>query len=111
MWRASGVGRAMQPIGEAGYLAAVAEAAPVEVRSDLPAEAVTLNTGTDVIAADNEKIGTVDEALYDETGQLTAFVVKAGFFHPRDITVPISDVAAITHRYVRLNVDAETVKG
>ncbi len=111
MWRARPVGRGMHVTGEAGYLAAVAQAVPVEVRSDLPTAAVVIDAGTDVIAADGQKIGTVDDILYNDEDELTGFIVEAGFFHHRDIPVPISNVAAITSRYVRLNVDAVTIKG
>ncbi|MEX1157491.1 MAG: hypothetical protein WEC79_01010 [Thermomicrobiales bacterium] len=111
MWRASTVGRAMHVTGEAGYLAAVAEAAPVEVRSDLPAGAVTLNTGTVVMDDDARTIGRIAGGRSDESGRLMGFVAKAGFLHHHDITVPIDDVAAITHGYVRLRVSGETTTG
>jgi len=110
MARSGPVGRTMHPSSEAEYLEAVASAIPVAVRSDLPDGAVVIDTGTDVIDADGDKIGTVDDILYDESGELTGFVIKAGRFHHYDITVPMSKVDAITKRYVRLNVDAESVK-
>jgi uncharacterized protein YrrD len=111
MWRSGPAGRGMQSSSEAEYLVAVASAAPVEVRSDLPDESVVIDSGTDVVTADGEKIGTVDDVLYDEAGTLTGFIVKAGRFHHHDITVTISNVAAMTKTYVRLKVDAETVRG
>jgi uncharacterized protein YrrD len=111
MWRSGPAGRGMQSTSEAEYLVAVASAAPVEVRSDLPDESVVIDTGTDVVTVDGEKIGTVDDVLYDENGKLTGFIIKAGRFQHYDITVPISNVAVITKRYVRLKVDTETVRG
>jgi uncharacterized protein YrrD len=82
----------------------VAGGGVVEVRSGLPDAAVVLDRGTDVLASDDRKIGTVDEIIFDERGDITAFVIKAGFFTHQDITVPVERVDAITHRYVRLNV-------
>jgi uncharacterized protein YrrD len=111
MWRSGPAGRGMQSTSEAEYLVAVASAAPVEVRSDLPDESVVIDTGTDVVTVDGEKIGTVDDVLYDENGKLTGFIIKAGRFQHHDMTVPISNVAVITKRYVRLKVDTETVRG
>jgi uncharacterized protein YrrD len=111
MWRSGPAGRGMHSSNEAEYLVAVASAAPVEVRSDLPDESVVIDSGTDVVTVDGEKIGTVDDVIYDEAGGLTGFVVKTGRFHHHDITVTISNVAAMTNTYVRLKVDAETVRG
>jgi uncharacterized protein YrrD len=110
MWRSSAGGSMMQVSDQDRYLAAVAEAAPVEVRSDLPVESVVIKTSTDVVASDDQKVGNVEDILYDESGELTGFIVKAGHFHHHDFTVPISNVAAITQDHVRLNVDAEAAR-
>lgn len=91
------------------YEAAVAGGAVVEVRSSLPDAAVVLDKGTDVLTADDRKIGTVDEIVFDDRGEIGGFVVRAGFFTHHDITVPIEQVDAITHRFVRLKVMSDEI--
>jgi uncharacterized protein YrrD len=88
---------------------AVAGGAVVEVRSSLPDAAVVLDRGTDVLAADDRKIGTIDEIIFDERGDITGFVIRSGFFTHRDLTVPVERIDAITHRYVRLNVMSDEI--
>jgi predicted flap endonuclease-1-like 5' DNA nuclease len=86
------------------FEAAVATASVVEVRSNLPDAAVVLNRGTDVLDADEHKIGTLDEMSFDERGTITGFVIRTGFFTRHEQTVLAERIAAITHKYVRLNV-------
>ncbi len=111
MWGAGSVGRGMHVSDPAGYLAAVIEAAPVQVRSDLPDTSILIDTGTDVIASDGQKIGTVEHVVYKDDGDLIEIVARTGLIHHLDFKIPTSCVAAITHKHVRLNVSAEIIRG
>jgi uncharacterized protein YrrD len=75
--------------------------------SSLPESSVTISEGTDVIGADGDKVGKVDEVFVDDDGQITEFLVRAGWLFKHDVRVPMSLVAGIAHDHVRLNVTAE----
>ncbi|HUG13632.1 MAG TPA: PRC-barrel domain-containing protein [Thermomicrobiales bacterium] len=109
LYRAGAGRHAMRAARTNLYQETVLEGGVVEVRSSLPDAAVVLDKGADVLAADDSKIGTVDEIIFDERGDITGFVVRAGFFMHHDITVPIGRVDSITHRYVRLNVMSDEI--
>lgn len=82
----------------------VAEAtpAPVETRTNLPEDTFTLDSGTDVVGSDGDKVGEVDEVIFDEQGNPTGFVVKAGFIFKHDIRIPIDAVDHMSGAHVAL---------
>ncbi|HET9016683.1 MAG TPA: PRC-barrel domain-containing protein [Thermomicrobiaceae bacterium] len=87
------------------------EPAPVmapeeEVRSNLPPDSVMLDRGTNVVDRDGDKIGTVDEVIYDEDGGIAGFVVKAGMIFHHDVRIPARLVESMTPASVRLKVSA-----
>lgn len=86
------------------FESAVAGAAVVEVRSNLPDAAVILNKGIDVRDTEDRKVGTLDEVSFDEYGTITGFVIRTGFFTRHEEAVPADRIDAMTHKYVRLNV-------
>ena len=65
---------------------------------------VSLDNGTDVVDAAMNKIGVVDDILFDEDGKIEGFIVQQGHVFHHDVRVPMEWVAGITHEHVRLNV-------
>jgi uncharacterized protein YrrD len=65
---------------------------------------VSLDNGTDVVDAAMNKIGVVDDILFDDDGKIEGFVVQQGHVFHHDVRVPMEWVAGITHEHVRLNV-------
>lgn len=80
---------------------------PLENVSNLSEDMVLISTGTDVVGSDGEKIGSVDEVLYDEEGRVAGFVVKAGFLFHHDVRVPADWIDTVGGETVQLNVTAE----
>jgi uncharacterized protein YrrD len=79
----------------------------VENRSNLPEQDVVISEGTDVIGSDGEKVGTVDEVVFDADGRINGFIVRSGFIFTRDVRVPIDWVAETGHEHIRLNVASD----
>lgn len=74
---------------------------------NLPSEDVVVSSGTDVIGRDGEKIGTVDELVYDENGQITGLVVKAGMIFSDDVRIPARWIDTISGEAIQLSVTAD----
>jgi len=79
----------------------------VEVESNLPENATRIDAGTDVVGSDGKKIGVVDDVLFSEDGDVTGFVVKAGFLFHHDVDVPADWIESVTDDKVRLRVTAD----
>lgn len=79
----------------------------VENRSNLPAQDIMIGKGTDVVGSDGSKVGTVDEVLFAQNGDLEGFIVKAGFLFKHDVQVPMEWVADTGHEQIRLSVSAD----
>jgi uncharacterized protein YrrD len=88
---------------------APAEPPYIEVQTNLPSGAVTINRGTDVLSMDNHKIGTVNEVIYKD-GHITGIVVEAGFLAHRYIHIPTSWITSVDHDHVRLSLTAKDVE-
>ena len=86
---------------------AIPAGAVVEEESSVPAEDDVIGAGTDVLAADGRKVGTVAEVLVGPDGGVTGFVVKAGHLFKHDVQVPIERVAEVGDRHIHLNITAE----
>jgi uncharacterized protein YrrD len=110
-WKAGSGRREMHGASMNTYQVAVAESAVVEVRSNLPESSVVIDRGTDVITADDRKLGVIEDIVYNERGEISGFVVKGGFIQHHDVVIPIADVVAITHRYIRLNTTYAQAEG
>lgn len=92
--------------------AGVIEAAPldppvVETESNLSTDTVLIDEGTSVVDRNGDKIGTVDEIVYDEDGNVVGFVVKAGFIFHHDVRIPADWVESVTTDSVQLTMTAE----
>ncbi len=89
---------------------AVPPEAVLEVESNLPADALLLSRGTNVLDREGEKVGVVDEVETNEDGEVVAFVVRAGVLFHRDVRVPIDWVSSITEEAVHLRLSADEVR-
>ena len=78
-----------------------------ETESNLPAQDIVIDRGTDVIARDGKKLGTVDDLTYGPDGRVTGYIVRAGFLFHHDVTVPAEEIESIGEDHVRLRVTAE----
>lgn len=86
---------------------APARAPIVENESNLREDMVVVNEGTDVVDKDGDKIGTVDQVMFDEDGRIAGFVVKAGFLFHHDVRVPADWIETVTGDTVHLSVTAD----
>ncbi|HUG14910.1 MAG TPA: PRC-barrel domain-containing protein [Thermomicrobiales bacterium] len=105
LWGASYAGRGFDERGSM-FEPAAASAPIVENRSNIPEEDVVISEGTDVLGADGEKVGTVDEVVFDEHGRISGFIVRAGFIFTRDVRVPMDWVESAGDEHIRLHLDA-----
>lgn len=83
----------------------------VEERSNLADTDVVIDKATEVFGADDEKVGHVREAIFEDDGQLIGFVVEKGWLFKHDMRVPREVIATVDNTQVRLNVpgaEAET---
>ncbi|HEX7101097.1 MAG TPA: PRC-barrel domain-containing protein [Nitrolancea sp.] len=79
----------------------------VEVESNLPENASRLDSGSDVVGSDGKKLGTVEDVTYTENGDITSFVVKAGFLFHHDVNIPAEWISSISDDVVHLTVTAD----
>lgn len=79
----------------------------VEVESNLPENATRLDSGSDVIGSDGKKLGTVENVTYTEDGDITSFIVKAGFLFHHDIDIPAEWISSVSDEGVHLTVTAD----
>jgi uncharacterized protein YrrD len=66
-----------------------------------------IESGTDVVGSDGDKVGSVDDVLFDAEGRITGFIVRAGFLFKHDVMIPIERVAEIGHDQIHLNVTGD----
>ncbi len=81
-----------------------------ETESNLPAQDIVIDRGTDVIASDGKKLGTVDDVIYGPDGRISGYIVRAGFLFHHDVTVPAEMIETIGEDHVRLRVTAEQLR-
>ncbi|HET9015755.1 MAG TPA: PRC-barrel domain-containing protein [Thermomicrobiaceae bacterium] len=91
---------AMRGLGEPGPI----DASSVEVRTNLPDDAVMVDARTGVVTDDGRRVGTVDEIVYDQDGEIQEIVVRAGFFAQQPLRVARKDIASFAHDEVRLSI-------
>ncbi len=87
--------------------AAIRDSPGFETESNLPSQDIVIDRGTDVIGSDGKKLGTVDDVTYGTDGNLTGFIVRAGFLFHHDVTVPAEMIESIGEDHVRLSVTEE----
>jgi sporulation protein YlmC with PRC-barrel domain len=81
--------------------------ATVEDESNLEPDDDLIGAGTDVVASDGRRVGTVHEVTYGADGSITGFVVKAGVLFKHDVHIPAASVATMGAKHIHLNVTAE----
>lgn len=79
----------------------------VQVESNLLFSEVVLHHGSDVIASDGDKVGTVDEASFGDLGVIAGIVVRAGFLFHHDLHLPVADLASFETNRVNLKLTKE----
>jgi len=98
------------PIGAAAGISSIAFTPIMEIRRNLPADAVVIDDHTVVAATDGE-IGHVRHVLEDdETRRVTGFVVQKGFVFSHDVEVPIDWLAGVQGHRLVLRVDKRSVE-
>ncbi len=105
------IGRGYEGRGDSFYDAAPADAPVVENRSNLEETDTLISTGTDVVGADGDTIGSVDEVYVGDDGQITGFMVKKGMIFTHDIRIPMDWVREVDGDKIHLTVtgaEAET---
>lgn len=96
-----------QPGGGPFFHGAETTSGVLETRSNLPDDTMSLDTGTDVVGSDGDKVGEVDEILTDADGHVSGFVVKSGFIFKTDVHIPMSAVESITGSHIMLNMTGD----
>ncbi len=72
--------------------------------SGIPENMVAIDKGTAVFDRDGNAVGHVDDVLFDERGQMTSIVVKAGRIRRHEYRVPIQQVDRLLESEVRLTI-------
>lgn len=79
-------------------------------RSNLPGGTTTLEEGTDVVDINGDKIGTVEEVIYDEADRLTGIVVGSGIVFTNRVHVKADWIESAGHESVVINRTADQVE-
>jgi sporulation protein YlmC with PRC-barrel domain len=79
----------------------------VETRSNIRGVDVVIDSGTTVVGSDGAKLGKVGEVFVDDAGQVSGFVVQAGFIFKRDVRVPIDWVRETGEDEIVLSIPAD----
>ena len=79
----------------------------LEHRDNLPENSTSIDTGTDVIGSDGDKVGEVDEILADEAGRVSGFIVKSGFIFTHDVRIPMDAVDHVGHDHIQLKITSD----
>jgi sporulation protein YlmC with PRC-barrel domain len=110
LWRVRPDGHGQHHVSTDQYYTAVADAAAIETRSNLPENAVAISRATEVVDVHGRKLGEVDIVLYNGGGEIKELIVRAGHRHRHELRVPRAWVEVVTHERIRLNVDARMVE-
>lgn len=76
-------------------------------RDNLPEGTVTLEEGTDVIDIEGEKIGEIDDVIYDADDQITEIVVGSGIIFTHQVRIPAAWIESVTSDTVVISRTAE----
>jgi uncharacterized protein YrrD len=98
------------PVGAATGITSIAFTPIVEIRRNLPPEAVVIDDHTVVTATDGD-IGHVRHVLEDDqTRRVTGFVVQKGLLFSHDVDVPIDWLAGVQGHRLALRIDKRSVE-
>ena len=76
-------------------------------RDNLPEGTVTLEEGTDVIDIEGEKIGTIDDVIYDADDRITEIMVSSGLIFKHQVRIPATWIESVTSDMVVISRTAE----
>jgi uncharacterized protein YrrD len=82
----------------------------LEVRTNLPEDAVVLRHRADVLSADGKKLGVVDDVALDQDGKLTGLHVRSGVLRHHETYAPANLVKSLTNHAVTLTLDASAAR-
>lgn len=116
-WFATAGGRVLapaDPVDSRSYPApssparpAALDPEPMVVESNLPENTVLISEGSDVVDSTGDKIGTVDDILFDEDDAIEGFIVKEGVIFKHHVRIPVEWVDDVTDDYIRINRTAD----
>jgi uncharacterized protein YrrD len=69
-----------------------------------------IDSGTDVVDSDNQRLGNVSGLAYDTDGALTGLIVKTGRVHHQTLHVPPTAVRSISGEQVLLDLPADQLE-
>ena len=96
-----------EPGGGPFFHGAETTSGTLETRSNLPEDSISIDTGTDVVGSDGDKVGEVEEVVMDADGRLSAIIIKAGFLFTHDVNIPATAVDSVAGEHIRLNVTSD----
>lgn len=100
------IGRGYEGTQDSIFNAAPSAAPDIAPQGTASETDVVISSGTDVIGANGDKIGTVGEVFVDDGGKINGFTVSGGWFKD-NVRVPIDWVAETGSKQITLTVDGE----
>lgn len=100
-------GRGYEGRGDSFFDAAPVDPPVVENRSNLEDVDTLISTGTDVVGANGDKVGSVDEVFIGRDGSITGFLVKKGMIFRHDVRIPMDWVREVDGDKIHLTVTAD----
>ena len=91
--------------GGSAYDMAPIDPPRLEVLSNLNTNEVILRKGSDVIASDYNKVGTVDRIKVGERGAIVSVLIRAGGLFGHDVAIPIASVKEFGTNKLHLLID------
>lgn len=79
-------------------------------QTNLPENTVTIEAGTDVVDVNGQKLGSIDEVIYDAADKLQAIVIEDGLIFKHHVQVPASWIDSMTHDVVKLSRTADEAR-
>jgi uncharacterized protein YrrD len=86
--------------------------AATETTQNIPDHTVALKEGADVVAADGEKVGSVERVFADrDSNRATHLLVSQGVLFQKHKPIPTAWIESVTEDEVRLAVGSNLLKG
>lgn len=78
----------------------------MEVRNNLPEDSVFVKHGTEVVSADDKKLGVVGDITFDEAGKVSGLHVRSGVLRHHETFAAANLIQSITQERVTLTLEA-----
>jgi sporulation protein YlmC with PRC-barrel domain len=91
------------PRTDSAFQPAPAHAPEIVDEDNLPEDSVTISEGADVVDRSGEKIGEVDDVIYDTGHRVEAIVVSSGFIFKDRIRIPAGWTSSATHDRIQID--------